>query len=49
MEQGLVDIDDGVELIDTKFGGVHAMDNQLQPSQVSLQPMILAADYAVNF
>ena len=32
MEQRLADGEDGEELIDTKLGGVHSMDDPLQPS-----------------
>ena len=33
MEQGLLDSGDGEELLDTKVGVVHLMDNDLRPSK----------------
>ena len=36
MGQSLADMGDGKELIDTKIGGVHSTDSQLQPFKVCL-------------
>ena len=42
MKQSLADRGDGEELIDTKLGGVHSTDSQLQLSNLFLQLMIWA-------
>ena len=41
MDQSLADRSDGEEVVDTKLGSVPSTDSRLQPSNLSLQCMIL--------